>query len=136
MNGMLRQGLVMHRAIMMAFVLLGGLGTAQAADAPSLLGTWSGKGPSLSSSDGWQTDRSYTLVVTEQRGAVFEGHNEWPGGQDDVRGVIKADGTSILLSNGDGEGSATLLGPDSMEACYVEGGEDGMAACILLTRSQ
>lgn len=69
-------------------------------------------------------------------GAVFKGRNEWPGGEDEVIGVIRADGTSILLSNSDGVSSATLLGPDSMEACYVEAGEDAQAVCLMLTRAK
>ena len=71
-------------------MVAGGIGVAQAAEAPSLLGTWTGKGPSVSNSDGWETARSYTLVVTEQHGPVFKGRNEWPGGQEDLMGAIRA----------------------------------------------
>jgi hypothetical protein len=51
-------------------------------------------------------------------------------------GAIHADGTSILLSNSDGYTSVTMLGPDRMEACYVEGGADAQAVCYTLTRSK
>ena len=125
-----------HRLIGLAVVIVGLGGAAQAADAPSLTGTWSGKGTSVSKSEGWETERSYTLVITEQRGQVFKGHNEWPGGQDEVLGVVKADGSSLLLTNADGVSSATLIDADSMEACYAEGGDDAMAVCVTLTRTR
>lgn len=119
-----------------AIAICGSVGSAHAADAPSLMGTWTGTGPSVSAGEGWETARSYTLVVTEQRGPVFKGRNEWPGGQEELMGVIRADGQTILLNNSDGLSLGTLLGPDQMEGCYVEGGDDAMATCMILNRSK
>jgi hypothetical protein len=51
-------------------------------------------------------------------------------------GVIRADGRSIFLNNSDGVASATLLGPDSMEACYVEGVDDAQVVCVVLSRAK
>lgn len=119
-----------------AIAIGGSAGSAQAADAPSLLGTWSGTGPSVSAGEGWETGRSFTMTVTEQRGPVFKARSEWPGGQEEMLGVIRADGQTILLTNSDGLSLATLLGPDQMEGCYVEGGDDAMATCMILNRSK
>jgi hypothetical protein len=129
------RGAVMRRLLMVGVLAVGSAGSAHAADPPSVMGTWTGEGHSISG-EGWETERSYTLVVTEQRGPVFKGRNEWPGGQEDVVGVIRADGKSIHLSNSDGVSSAMLLGPDSMEACYAEGGDDAQAVCMTLTRAK
>lgn len=129
----------MHRlliGIAGAIAICGSAGLAHAADAPSLTGTWSGTGPSVSASDGWETGRAFTMTVTEQRGPVFKARSEWPGGQDEVMGVVRADGQTILFNNSDGISMGTLLGPDQIEICYVEGGDDAMATCLILNRSK
>lgn len=126
----------MRRLLVLGFLAIGSLGTAHAADAPSLLGTWTGKGPSISNEAGWETERAYTLVITEQRGQVFKGHSEYTGGQEDIFGVIRADGRSVLIDDDDGMFALSLLGPDSMEVCYVEAGADAIATCTTLARAK
>ena len=32
--------------------------------------------PSISTGQGWETERSYTLVITEQCGSVFKGRSD------------------------------------------------------------
>jgi hypothetical protein len=127
---------VMLRPLILGMLAVGSIGMARAADPPSLAGTWTGSGASVSKSDDWQTDRAYTLEITDQRGQVFKGINRWQGGEDEVFGVLRGDGVSVLLSNSDGESTAVLLDPDTMEICYVEGGEDAMATCATLSRKQ
>ncbi|MGD9508080.1 MAG: hypothetical protein AB7I59_02855 [Geminicoccaceae bacterium] len=123
-------------AIVGAIAIAGCAEAALAADAPSLMGSWTGTGPSVGAGEGWETGRSFTMTVTEQRGPVFKAMSEWPGGQEEMLGVIRADGRTILLNNSDGVSMATLLGPDQMEACYVEGGDDALATCMILNRSK
>ena len=122
----------------MAFIIVGlGLvtGTAHAAEVPELTGSWSGSGPAVSEDEGWETARSANLRITEQRGPVFRGHVTYEGGEEDFLGVVQADGEHILITNDDGNVTATLTGPGEMEVCYVEGGDDAMASCSILKRS-
>jgi hypothetical protein len=129
----------MHRllvGIVGAVSLCANVGLARAADAPSLVGTWTGTGPSVSASDGWETGRTYTIVVTEQQGSVFKARGERQGGQDEMLGVIRADGQMILFSNSDGVSTGMLLGPDRFESCYVGGGDDAMATCMIMTKTK
>jgi opacity protein-like surface antigen len=58
----------MRRLLMVGVLAVGSAGLAHAADPPSVMGSWTGKGHSISAGQGWETERSYTLVVTEQRG--------------------------------------------------------------------
>jgi hypothetical protein len=74
--------------------------------------------------------------ITEQRGPVFKGHVQYEGGEEDFLGVVRADGKSILISNNDGNVTATLISPNEMEVCFVEGGDDATATCIVLKRSE
>jgi hypothetical protein len=109
---------------------------ARAADAPELTGTWSGVGPSVSDDEGWEAARSTNLQITEQRGQTFKGRVQYEGGEEDFIGVIRADGKSILIANDDGNVTATLVSPNEMEVCYVEGGSDATATCSMLKRSE
>jgi hypothetical protein len=61
---MLKVGLV-------ALGLVCAAGASQAADPPSLKGTWKGSGQGVSRQDGW-IDRPSTIEVTEQRGPAFD----------------------------------------------------------------
>jgi hypothetical protein len=126
---------------MRKWVFIVGLGTTlstavHAADAPELTGTWSGAGPSVSQSEGWETARSANLQITEQRGPVFKGSVQYEGGEEEFLGVVQADGKSILISNNDGNVTATLLSPAEMEVCFVEGGDDATASCSILKRAE
>ncbi|HEX2529761.1 MAG TPA: hypothetical protein VHL31_26160 [Geminicoccus sp.] len=109
---------------------------ALAAEMPDLVGTWTGVGPAVSVSDGWQTDRPATLVITEQQGAVFKGQYMWPNDEEPTVGVIRQDGKTILTSGTLGSNLHMLTGPDEMEACYIEGGDDAIAVCRILKRTK
>jgi hypothetical protein len=109
---------------------------ANAADVPELAGTWNGVGPSVSNEEGWETERSASITIDEQRGRVFRGKVHYEGGEEEFVGIIQADGKSILISNDDGRDDVTLTGPDEMELCYVQGGDDAIATCMLMKRAQ
>ncbi len=126
----------MRRIIIAAGVCLAFSTAAHAADAPELTGTWNGSGPSVSENEGWETDRSASMLITEQRGRVFRGEVTYEGGGEEFLGIVQADGKSILISNDDGHVNATLTGADEMEVCYVEGGDDAIANCTLMKRQQ
>ena len=108
---------------------------AHAAEAPELTGTWSGSGSSVSNSEGWETGRSASITITEQRGPVFKGVIKYESGEEEFVGVIKADGKTILMSSDDGIANATLISPNEIEDCYVEGGDDAMATCTIMKRA-
>jgi len=125
------------RASIWAFVaVLSSGAAAYAQEAPELTGAWSGTGPAVSATEGWEATRSASMAITEQRGRVFQGQVKYEGGEDEFVGIIQADGKTILMSNDDGRVDATLTGPDEMEVCYVEGGDDMIAACTVLKRVQ
>ncbi len=108
---------------------------AYAAEVPELTGTWNGVGPSVSNEEGWETERSTSITIDEQRGRVFRGEVKYEGGDDEFVGIIKADGKTILISDDDGNVTATMTGPDEMEVCYVAGGDEATATCTLMKRA-
>jgi hypothetical protein len=117
-------------------IFLGSSVATHAADAPEVTGTWSGAGPAVSESEGWETSRSASLAITEQRGRVFRGEVKYEGGGEEFVGVIQADGKTILISNDDGHVTAYLSSPAEMEVCYIEGGDDATATCTTMTRAE
>jgi hypothetical protein len=104
--------------------------------APDLLGTWTGSGRGAGKAEGW-TDESTTLTITEQRGPVFTGTKVYADGEEAVYGTVRADGRTLLVAgDGDGQATGTILGPDAIEYCYLEGGADAQVHCRVLTRSR
>jgi hypothetical protein len=117
-------------------VLAVGAASEAAEPAPDLLGTWTGGGMGVGKAEGW-TDESTTLTITEQRGPVFTETKVYADGEEAVYGTVRADGRMLLVADdGDGQAVGTVLGPDSLEYCYLEGGADVQVHCRVLTRSR
>ena len=109
---------------------------AQAAEVPELTGTWNGAGPAVSNEAGWQAVRSAIMTICEQRGLVFRGQVQYEGGEDEFVGIVKADGKTVLISDDDGLVTATLTSPGEMELCYIAGGDEATAACLIMKRAE
>ena len=100
------------------------------------VGAWTGSGIGVGKAEGW-TDESTTLRITEQRGPVFTETKVYGVGEEAVFGTVRADGRTLLVADdGDGQAVGTVLGPGSIEYCYLEGGADAQAHCRVLTRSR
>jgi hypothetical protein len=122
--------------VAVAAVLLSAPVAHAAEAAPDLVGTWTGSGPGVGKAEGW-TDESTTLTITEQRGPAFAGTKVYAGGEEAVYGTVRADGRTLLVADdGDGQAVGSILGPDSIEYCYLEGGADAQVHCRVLTRSR
>ncbi|WP_191059658.1 hypothetical protein [Geminicoccus harenae] len=126
----------MRASIWALVAVLSSGAAAYAQEVPELSGTWSGTGPAVSATEGWEASRSASMAITEQRGRVFRGEVKYEGGEEDFVGVIQADGKTILMSNDDGNVTAYLSSPSEMEVCYIEGGDEAMAACTAMTRAE
>jgi hypothetical protein len=126
----------MHKIAIIVGATMLAATAAHAADAPELTGTWAGSGASVSEDEGWQPTRSTTIQITEQRGSVFKGHVTYEGGEEDFLGVVKADGKTLMMTDDDGDVTATLSSPNEMELCYIAGDDDAIAYCTILKRSE
>jgi hypothetical protein len=124
-------------AVAAVAALLGGAAVGHGAEpVPDLVGTWTGSGPGVGKEESW-TDESVTLTVTEQRGPVFTGRKVYADGEEAIYGTVRADGRTLLVADdGDGQAVATILGPDSLEYCYLESGADAQVHCRVLARSR
>jgi hypothetical protein len=110
-----------------------------------LVGTWTtadseGRGARVNSDHGLGTgdallggaDETWTLTIEEMEGSGF--HAEWcsPNSCEDVVGVIRADGETILMADEDGVFIGGMV-DDQLEVCYLEPGEETRVAdCHLL----
>ena len=110
-------------------------GVTQAADTPSLTGTWTGSGQGVGKEEGWTTEE-LTLEITEQRGPAFMGHKVYDKEQrDDFLGAVAADGRTVHIVDGDGQNVGTFTAPDRLDLCYFEIGADAEATCWVLKRA-
>ena len=108
-----------------------------AQDAPSMVGTWTGRGEGVGTKDGWSSG-DVTIVITEQRGSAFKGHVLYPEpageGRSDFVGALAMDGRTVTTADADGLTTGFLVDPNTYEQCYVESGEDAKVTCLRLTR--
>jgi len=111
---------------------------AIAADAPSLLGTWSGEAEGVGAEDGWKKG-PVTFVIGEQRGRAFTGKATYPtaGGEEtaEVYGTVAMDDRTIFIADDDGAYAGTVNG-DTLRLCYVESGPDASTKCLEATRQK
>jgi len=111
---------------------------ATAAEAPSLLGTWSGEAEGVGAQDGWKAG-PVTFVIGEQRGRAFIGKATYPtaGGQEtsDVYGTVAMDDRTVFIADDDGAYAGTVAG-DTLRLCYVESGPDASTKCLEATRQK
>ena len=118
--------------------LLGALsvGPASAADAPSLVGTWTGEGRGMT--PGGVAGGPLKFVVTEQDGNAFRGEISYDNGgttyTEAVVGAIAADGKAFFQAGDDGIVTGSIDSPPSISTCYVEMGDDAQVNCATLTK--
>ncbi len=109
---------------------------ARADDAPSMIGTWSGKTNTIGDIYGLRT-RDRTVHITEQTDRRFRGYFVYEAGRKDFFGIVFPDNVSFawVSPTSKGEVHGRILGPDHIAACYVEAGEQATAGCSDLTRT-
>jgi hypothetical protein len=109
---------------------------AAAADAPNLVGTWTGKTDSNSVKFGMRT-RDRTVHITEQTDRRFRGYFVYEDGRKDFFGVVFPDDVSFawVSTTSKGEVHGRILGSDHIAACYIEPGPEATAGCSDLTRT-
>ena len=113
-----------------------GAAPALAQDAPSLSGAWKGKSDAIGKQPGFTTG-DVTITVTEQQGRSFRAKVSYPSEKgevtEDLIGTVTPDGKGIFLVGDDGIHLGTLAG-ETLDVCYLETGDDAMAACSRLTK--
>ena len=115
---------------------------------PDLRGTWKGDSESIvwgngnahyppsQQADPRLTSIPFTFTIDKQEGRRLSGTFSSPKSTEAVIGVISRTGT-IFLADDDGTDYATLIGPNRMEICHLQGGPDTrIAACTEYTRQQ
>lgn len=121
-----------------AFILLLP-GLALASDPVSLIGTWKGQEYGVGALDGWDR-HDLIMEVREQRGTAFKAVKSYgtEGAYEttDVYGSMTPDGRVIVVVDEDGSFAGSLAGPDVIDLCYTETGDDASAKCSSLFRQQ
>ncbi len=115
---------------------------------PDLHGTWRGDSESVISDSGNPhhpgpsqseprlTSVPFTLTIDKQDGRRFSGTFSSPRDAESVIGVITRAG-NLLFVDTDGYASGTLLGPDRLEARFLQIATYGrVASCTELTRQR
>lgn len=109
---------------------------ALAQDSPSLVGSWKGAGDAIGKQSGFTTG-DVTVVVSEQQGRSFRAKIVYPSENGDVSedliGTITPDGKGVYLVGDDGIHLAGLSG-STLDICYLETGDDALAACARLEK--
>ncbi len=109
---------------------------ALAQETPSLSGAWKGTSDSIGKQPGFLKG-DVTITVTEQQGRSFRAKVSYPSENgehsEDLLGTITPDGKGVFLVGDDGVHLGTLAG-ETLDVCYLETGDDAMAACSRLTR--
>ncbi|MEN3974060.1 hypothetical protein [Emcibacter sp. SYSU 3D8] len=110
-----------------------------AADPVSLIGTWKGEEAGVGAQDGW--DRHELIMeVREQQKTAFKAVKSHgaPGAYEttDVYGSMTPDGRVVVVVDADGVFTGSLAGPDVLDLCYTETGEDASAKCARLVRQK
>jgi len=121
------------RSIFLAAMLAVLSTSAFAADLPNLVGTWipiessSGRVGPREGLPTYATPNlshdakiAWKLVIENQDGAAFDGHNVGPSGKaHSVVGVIRADGTRFVMATEGGSASGEVMG-DLLEFCITD----------------
>ncbi|MDA1070632.1 MAG: hypothetical protein O2825_04380 [Proteobacteria bacterium] len=110
---------------------------ALADDPVSLVGTWKGEAVGVGAQDGW--DRHELIMeIEEQQSTAFKGVKSYgtAGAYDttEIYGSMTPDGRVVVVVDEDGVFSGSMAGPDSIDLCYTETGEDASAGCSRLER--
>jgi hypothetical protein len=113
---------------------------------PDIRGTWKGDSESIVARTGNThhpgspqsaprlTSVPFTLVIDKQDGRRFSGAFSSARSTESIIGVISRTGTLFFVDT-DGYAYATLLGPDRLESCYLQIGQDArVASCTEMTK--
>jgi hypothetical protein len=113
---------------------------------PDVRGTWKGESESIVAGTGNShhpgspqspprlTSVPFTLVIDKQDGRRFSGTFSSARSTEPIIGVISRTGTLFFIDT-DGYTYGTLLGPDRLESCYLQIGQDArVASCTELTK--
>jgi hypothetical protein len=115
----------------------GGGGTESAESDFSMLGTWSGHRERMASTEGYRNGTA-TLVVTEETGLTFVGTMSWstPEGEqsEPLVGAFTPGGALIAGADEEGMYSFELIGPTTLDYCYMEDGEGYRTTCARLEK--
>jgi len=131
-----------------ALAMLAAIPAAAQTSFPDLHGTWRGDSESIISDSGNPhhpgpsqseprlTSVPFTLTIDKQDGRRFSGTFSSPRDAESVIGVITRAG-NLLFVDTDGYASGTLLGPDRLEARFLQIATYGqVASCTELTRQR
>ena len=115
------------------------VGTALAAEAPSLVGTWTGQRDRIAKVEGRRGGLA-TLVITEQQGNTFAGHlkRSNPSGDEDepLWGAFSPGGHLMMSSDDEGTYIFSLVDQNTLDYCYSETGRSPRTVCARLTRQR
>ena len=113
---------------------------------PDLRGTWKGQSESIVMGAGnahhagapgspvHLSSVPFTMKIDMQDGRRFSGTFASPKASETIIGVISRTG-AIYIADDDGDTTATLLAPDRLELCYLQGpGKNRVASCTEFTK--
>jgi hypothetical protein len=111
--------------------------SALAAEAPSLVGTWTGQRDRIAKVEGRRGGLA-TLVITKQEGNTFAGHlkRSNPTGDEDepLWGAFSPGGHLIMGSDDEGFYIFSLVDQNTLDYCYSETGASPRTVCARLVR--
>jgi len=124
---------LIYSLIVAALISLPALG----ADAPSLVGTWTGQRDRIAKVEGRRGGLA-TLVITEQQGNTFKGHlkRSNPTGDEDEQlwGAFAPGGQLMMGSDEEGTYMFHVIDQNTLDYCYSETGPSPRTVCARLTR--
>jgi hypothetical protein len=110
---------------------------ALSAEAPSLVGTWSGQRDRIAKVEGRRGGLA-TLIITEQQGNTFKGHlkrSNSTGDEDEqLWGAFTPGGHLIMGSDEEGTYIFSLVDQNTLDYCYSETGPAPRSVCARLSR--
>jgi hypothetical protein len=126
---------LIHSLIVATLVSAPALG----AEAPSLVGTWTGQRDRIAKVEGRRGGLA-TLVITEQQGNTFAGHlkRSNPTGDEDepLWGAFTPGGHLMMGSDDEGTYIFSLIDQNTLDYCYSETGPSARTVCARLTRQR
>jgi hypothetical protein len=126
---------LIHSLIVATLVSAPALG----AEAPSLVGTWTGQRDRIAKVEGRRGGLA-TLVITEQQGNTFAGHlkRSNPTGDEDepLWGAFTPGGHLMMGSDDEGTYIFSLIDQNTLDYCYSETGPTARTVCARLTRQR
>ncbi len=129
----------MTKYLMLAALAVLACAPAQAQDAVSLVGTWTGHRERAAKVEGWR-EGTATLVITEQKGMTFVGHlkRSNPAGDEDepLWGAFTPGGRLIMGADEEGSYAFDLVDKNTLDYCYTETGKAPRAVCARLVRQR